>query len=299
MAPPTIHEIDPDYDTVIVLTDPCKHFAPWILGAENSKDGSQDGSCGLPGNVSEQEISAESSRDQSAPTSDTTGAADDHDVSPTEHHLSAIIDINVADISVQSTKQETEVIHYRVSSRHLTLASLWFKRTLTSSGSREALPDPSDGRYYVNASEWDEEAFLILLNALHVRRRQVPKTVTLEMLAKLAVLIDYYELQDAEAIEDWVDGWKKGVKENHTVPPKYSRDLMLWLCISAVFGMSRQLEMATEWAIRESWGPLETLGLPIPQIHICKFHYSTSSLWPFERSSNVLQRISNIYGSTH
>ncbi|KAF2690670.1 hypothetical protein K458DRAFT_382247 [Lentithecium fluviatile CBS 122367] len=27
--PPIVHKIDPDYDTVIVLTHPCKNFAPW------------------------------------------------------------------------------------------------------------------------------------------------------------------------------------------------------------------------------------------------------------------------------
>jgi hypothetical protein len=180
MASPTGHEIDPDYDTVIVLTDPCKHFASWSSDAENSDVRSQDGSYELPGNVAEQntverqktvaeqERGAESSRDHSALTGDDTEAVDNDEVSATKHHRSATIDVVVADVSVQSTGQETELIHYRVSSRHLNLASPWFKRTLTSRF-REAFSDSSDGHYYVNATEWDEEALLNLLNALHVQ----------------------------------------------------------------------------------------------------------------------------------
>ncbi|PVH90710.1 hypothetical protein DM02DRAFT_547285, partial [Periconia macrospinosa] len=165
----------------------------------------------------------------------------------------------------EPTTSEDDEIHYLVSSRHLMLASPWFRRTLTRDGFIEASKDPSDGRYHVLASDWDEEALLILLNIFHVRTRQVPTTVSLEMLAKVAVLVDYYELQNAEVMErdtrDWITELRRSVK----IPSTYCRDLMLWICISRVFYMSADFEEATAVAIKGSEGWIQTLDLPIHQ----------------------------------
>ncbi|KAF2241883.1 hypothetical protein BU26DRAFT_380578, partial [Trematosphaeria pertusa] len=147
------------------------------------------------------------------------------------------------------------------SSRHLTLASPWFKRTLTSSSSKEAVPNLTDGCFYVNASDWDEEAFLILLNIFHLRKRQIPKIMSVKMLAKIAVLVNYYELEKAEAIKDYINH----VRRSYAVPTSYSRDLVLWMCVSAVLNLSTEFEKATAIAIRESIGSIQTLSLPIPQ----------------------------------
>jgi hypothetical protein len=55
--------------------------------------------------------------------------------------------------------------------------------------------------------------------------------VDLEMLTKLAVLVDYYACYEAvEIVSDmWVDGLKG------TLPTAYSKDLVRWLFISWVF----------------------------------------------------------------
>ncbi|KAK7188805.1 hypothetical protein PSPO01_04914 [Paraphaeosphaeria sporulosa] len=114
------------------------------------------------------------------------------------------------------------------------LASPWFRRTLNREEFIEAPKDPSDGRHHILASEWDEEALLILLKIFHVRSRQVLATVSLEMLAKTAVLVDYYELEDAEVIERDVRGWIADVRRSFSISISYCRDLMLWVCVSRV-----------------------------------------------------------------
>jgi hypothetical protein len=154
------------------------------------------------------------------------------------------------------------------------LASPWFMRTLTRETSTEAVKDPSDGRYHISARDWDEEAFLILLSISHVRTRQVPATVSLELLAKIAVLVDYYKLAGAEVMERELSGWIAHLRRD-PIPSSYDRDLMLCICVSQVFTMSKEFEMATAVAVRESRGHLQTLDLPVhdavmgmPLIHL-------------------------------
>ncbi|KAJ6191981.1 hypothetical protein J3E72DRAFT_253957 [Bipolaris maydis] len=214
------HEIDPFADTIIILKNPCKNFAPW----------------------------------------DETLISSQIEVpEPEEKH------VELAEPASGPTQSEDDEIHYLVSSRHLMLASPWFRRTLTKEEFVESLKNPSDGRYHIQANDWDEEAFLILLNIFHVRTRQVPATVSLEVLAKIAVLVDYYELENAEAIERDTQNWIASVRRNVAIPSSYCRELMLWICISRVFCMSEEFEKATAVAIKESKGWIQTLDLPIHQ----------------------------------
>lgn len=299
--PPTVHEIDPDYDTVIALKHPCKDFAPWDPTAEIPEHVVSE----LPpepeaklvikldnddNNLDPLITSAKSKKDKrgkkrsiwpdgnggASPKEETTNAVSggslfDGEARPivmklshNADHVLSSEDVGMANPQTQPADPEEEIVHYHVSSRHLTLASPWFKRTLTSSSSQEAVRDSTDGRFHVDASDWDEEAFLILLNIFHLRKRQIPKIMSVEMLAKIAVLVDYYELEKAEAIEDYVDTWTYHVRRNYPVPTSYGRDLVLWMCISAVFDLSTEFKEATAVAIRESTGSVQTLSLPIP-----------------------------------
>jgi hypothetical protein len=106
--------------------------------------------------------------------------------------------------------------------------------------------DPSDGRYHIGVSDWDEEALFILLSIFHVRVRQIPATVSLEMLAKIAVLVDYYELVGAEVIERDTSGWIAHLRRV-AIPSSYCRDLMLWIWISQLFQMSKSSNRRQLW----------------------------------------------------
>ncbi|EOA85569.1 uncharacterized protein SETTUDRAFT_152159 [Exserohilum turcica Et28A] len=215
------HEIDPFADTIIILKNPCKNFAPW-----------------------------------------------DETLVPAQIEVVGGVEnpsVQLAEPASGPTQSEDDEIHYLVSSRHLMLASPWFRRTLTRKEFAESSKNPSDGRYHIQANDWDEKALLILLNIFHVRTRQVPAIVSLEMLAKIAVLVDYYELENAEAIERDTKNWIASVRRNVAIPSSYCRDLMLWICISRVFCMCKEFEKATAVAIKESKGWIQTLDLPIHQ----------------------------------
>ncbi|KAH1984739.1 hypothetical protein KXW88_001401 [Aspergillus fumigatus] len=108
---------------------------------------------------------------------------------------------------------------------------------------------------------WDINAFLILLRAIHSQHYRIPRTLTVEMLAKGTVLADYYKCE--EAISVWTTIWINALEEE--IPSTYSRDLFLWLWISWYFKLPKQFKQATSTAMSRSdnWiknGP----GLPIP-----------------------------------
>jgi hypothetical protein len=54
----------------------------------------------------------------------------------------------------------------------------------------------------------------------------------LEILAKIAVLADYYELQGAEAIELNIEIWVAALNVKHKVPKKCGWDVLLWLFVA-------------------------------------------------------------------
>ncbi|KAF2117932.1 hypothetical protein BDV96DRAFT_644269 [Lophiotrema nucula] len=154
-------------------------------------------------------------------------------------------------------------IRFYVSSRHLKLASPWFKRAMRDyvEGSR----DQVDGLYHVSAEGWDEEAFLLLMNIFHLQHRKVPKTLELEMLAKVAVLVDYYEC--GEAIAFFTDIWAKDMKDTIAVPTTYCRDLILWVWVAWVFEIADKFEEATAVVLtRGDEQEMRTCDLPIQSV---------------------------------
>jgi hypothetical protein len=155
-----------------------------------------------------------------------------------------------------------EEIHYHVSAKHLRLASTRFESALSAGNWKEGIPDETDGLYHISAEDWDESAFLILLNALHLRTRQVPRTLSLEMLAKIAVLVDYYGC--AEAVELWTEKWIEHLRDSSPIPSTYCRDLILWMCVAWVFRLPNEFAEATAIAMKRSrQEELSTLRLPL------------------------------------
>ncbi|KAK7178171.1 hypothetical protein PSPO01_15784 [Paraphaeosphaeria sporulosa] len=293
-----IHDIDLFADTVIVLKSPCRNFAPWdetltlsnteFPGPEEEQQRPYTQPCEderAGTRLSKKEKKARKRSKTSRIRAGTSIPADNggraepsngtlsgeqelvHDSKPAPTVDSGAENSSVgpAEPAFEPTKSKDDEIHYLVSSRHLMLASPWFRRALTREEFIEASKKPSDGRYHISARDWDEEALLILLNIFHVRTRRVPATVSLEMLAKIAVLVDYYELEDAEVMERDLRDWIANVRLSAPIPSSYCRDLMLWICISRVFRMGEEFEKATALAIKGSEGWIQTLNLPIHQ----------------------------------
>jgi hypothetical protein len=154
----------------------------------------------------------------------------------------------------------TANVKIRVSSRHLILASPQAKRMLDAAWI-EHNTLKSQGLLVMEERDWDEEALLVLMNILHGKTRSVPKIISLEMFAKVAVLVDYYECY--EAVEIYSDMWMAHLRNK--LPQIYCRDLVLWICISWVFRQPEEFGQVTTFALKYSKGPIQTMELPIPE----------------------------------
>ncbi|KGO46310.1 hypothetical protein PEX2_066600 [Penicillium expansum] len=148
--------------------------------------------------------------------------------------------------------------YIQVSAKHLIFASSVFKRILTG-GWKESITYLQKGSVEVTAESWDIEALLILLRAIHGKYYEIPRKLTLEMLAKVAVIADYYECN--EALYIMKDIWINNLEEN--IPATYSRDLVLWLWVSWFFQLPSQFEATTSTVMSLSENVIHAWGLPI------------------------------------
>lgn len=228
------NKIDAKADTVIILKNPNTSFAPWSLA----------------------EVGGDTTKfaHESTVNDSTSGDA----------NQGASIEVTiVADDTNESDAANTEEdeVWYYVSRRHLVSASPTLDRMLSGTDWKEGTRDENDGLYHVPAEDWDSEALLCVLQILHLRNGQVPRTVSLEMLAKIAVLIDFYDC--AEALESFTERWIEHLQVAAPVPSYFCRDLMLWMCIAWVLRLPQEFVQTTTVAIRRDDQELPTLGLPI------------------------------------
>lgn len=115
-------------------------------------------------------------------------------------------------------------IRYKVSSKHLTLASPAFAKALSGSW-REGSTLREKGTVTINVEDWNSEAFLTILNIFHGRFSDIPNQVGVELLAKLTVLADYY--QCLANVEVFAHMWMKDGES--FLPRVYGRELLLEL----------------------------------------------------------------------
>ncbi|GAB1318148.1 BTB domain-containing protein [Madurella fahalii] len=149
-------------------------------------------------------------------------------------------------------------VTFRVSSRHLILASPVFKAALTGPW-KEGIK-AQNGCLEIEAEDWDVDALLIAMNVIHCRLNRVPLALGLEDLSKVAGLVDYYQLHDAFYLHKL--HWIPALKEN--LPKLYNRELMLWISIAWVFNDDDIFTDTTHVAIQHHTGYLQPLELPIP-----------------------------------
>lgn len=156
-------------------------------------------------------------------------------------------------------------LRIQVSAKHLIFVSSVFKKMLSGTW-KESIAFLQKGLVEVTAESWDLEAFLILLRAVHGQHYHIPQKLTLETLAKVAVIADYYQCKQALYI--MTDIWVRNLEE--TVPTTVCRDLVLWLWVSWFFRLSSQFKASTSVAISRSNSSISSWGLPIPANVISK-----------------------------
>ncbi|UKZ79663.1 hypothetical protein TrVFT333_007423 [Trichoderma virens FT-333] len=141
------------------------------------------------------------------------------------------------------------------------------KLALVSPMCREMQPSsqpdivPFTYKYLLVARHWDEKALEMVMNIIHGHTANVPANISLEMLANIAVIVDHFQCH--QTVKPFADKWISRLKESF--PTCYRRSLVLRLYISWVFLDSFDFAAFTAMVIRESRGPMHTLGLPIPK----------------------------------
>lgn len=168
----------------------------------------------------------------------------------------------------------SRVIKYLVSSRHLILASKYFEKLLRGPW-MEGAEVHLDGCRHVSAEDWDERALLILMQIIHSRNKKVPRVITLEMYAKIAVLVDYYKCH--EAVTLWSDIWTAQLRTD--LPKRCDRDLVLWILIASVFQEGQLFKEATGIAVNYCESDLPTMHLPILRVAGMRFIYTHIAMY--------------------
>ncbi|CAG9981897.1 unnamed protein product [Clonostachys byssicola] len=150
-------------------------------------------------------------------------------------------------------------VRLRVSSAHLCLASAVFWKIFRGPFGKSTTP--RDGCYEIRASEWDTEAFLVVLDIIHGHNRNVPRNISLQLLTKISTIVDYYHCQ--ESVDTYIDIWVTQLERY--LPSSYNEEVPVWLCISWVFRQSKILDKMVELAVMQLQDPLVMTGLPLPQ----------------------------------
>lgn len=221
---PTLHKLDPTGDTHLTLLNPNPPFAAYIPLLENA----------LPQQHNTPYEAWETSNIERRLW-----------IAPTESQYNASI---------------TGSIQWQLSSKHLQLASDYFSKMMANNNWKESTP--KDGfSFSATASGWNEEAFLTVMRILHAQTTMLPQTINLEMLAKVAVIIDYYQCH--RATDFFTKAWINKLEE--PLPTSFGRSLLLRFLISWVFSEADTFRHLSQIIIRESRGPVNAKDLPIPE----------------------------------
>ncbi|KAF3066955.1 hypothetical protein CFAM422_009048 [Trichoderma lentiforme] len=224
----TFYEIDPSGDTLLILQNANAPFAVFPSSGPQAKQKASD----------------------STPDDKTAAKAQDADSKPKEEG------------SKPKDADSKPTVQMRLSSKHLTLASKYFQKMTENNWKESKLSTPEYGySYVINANDWDEKALLLLMNIIHGRTSKVPRYIDLELLAKIAVLVDYYQCHEAVAF--YSQTWLSSIFI--VIPRKGERDYMLRLVVCLVFSEVFNFQLLTKTIIWGATGPIDSLGLPIQQ----------------------------------
>jgi hypothetical protein len=85
-----------------------------------------------------------------------------------------------------------------------------------------------EGLVEIPIYNWDLKAFLILIDIFHCQAQNLPQEICLELLAKIAVLADYYQSQTLVRFftKIWISYLRRKI-----FPMIYSCDSMLWVWV--------------------------------------------------------------------
>jgi hypothetical protein len=138
-----------------------------------------------------------------------------------------------------------------VSSQHLKLASPVFRELLKESAPKKTL----------HVKGWNPEALLIVMDVIHGHHHEVPRSVSLKTLVDIAFIVVHYQLQ--EIVEVFGQIWLPNLEE--AFPTSHGKESIVFLFLAWVFSAKGLFKKMSELAVLNSEGPLDTMGLPIPE----------------------------------
>lgn len=161
-----------------------------------------------------------------------------------------------------SDSETTErAVRFRASSKHLSLASGYFKarlgrrwhegKELASTGSAEVL---------VDSPGCDSTTLEIIMDILHLRTRKVPKQIGFDILLNIALATDY--LQCHEAVEPYGYRWLQDLAPR--MQNRFSSSTKCWMFMAHVYKRNCLFRICTRLAQQEANGPFDSGCLPFP-----------------------------------
>ncbi|KAJ5831089.1 uncharacterized protein N7525_009342 [Penicillium rubens] len=153
-----------------------------------------------------------------------------------------------------------EHTRFQVSSKHLSLASDYFKRMLKACWAEGAALS-TKGSAEIPVNDCKPEILLIILNIIHGRSRQVPRKLSLPQLTDIAVATDFFQCH--EALEVFAGIWIQDLKP--LILSSFSEDTKKWIMIAWVFKSNDILRQTETIAMQKGTGPFQTSNLPIPK----------------------------------
>jgi hypothetical protein len=259
-------DLDPEADTELYLYEPNSHKATKPTGSPESERPEQE--------------NHEGSNDTTPPV-----APHEHATSAFSSEPNTVEELRELRPRSEQSPQYPESIVFRVSSRHLTLASKVFKAMIT--GPFKESTRTSDGLYNISTREWDAEALLIVLRRIHGHHRLVPKCIEFETLKQVSIIVDYYGCHDAMygIADKWIDKIRGNMElEQNDVlatkvplPMSYCDELLTWLFIGQVWSHKVIIDSTSYWAMFSSESKIET-DLPISSNSLgeCKIRTSVN-----------------------
>ena len=149
----------------------------------------------------------------------------------------------------------------RVSSSHLKFASRVFRVMLEGPWKEGA--SSSEPFRQINTTGWDALAFVVVLDAIHGRHREIPDKPTLGLVTRIATVIDYYECHDALYVyfDRWLNHNPRISVSQHVLYKK----TLLCLYIATVFSDLGMFNKMAEVVFRHSEGLslIDTSDIPL------------------------------------
>ncbi|KAJ5713471.1 uncharacterized protein N7483_010652 [Penicillium malachiteum] len=134
-----------------------------------------------------------------------------------------------------------------------------FKSMLTG-GWKESVEFQQNVSVTIEVEGWDVDSFTIVLRAIHGKFNQIPKSRTLEQVAKIADIADYYQLKEIMSV--MLPAWKTALSDG--LAHGTYRDLVMSVWASWFFGADQEFKNATSSAMTRMSGQVVSLGCPIP-----------------------------------